>query len=200
AFAKRRIAAECTQAVLLNHACGVQDASEAFTSEAPAMNAVAGVRCCYPVHHGEGKLHRQCVAFYVQRNISWSSELELMGCMPQMATYYDAYRICTALGMRLCFPSDALECCGQGCSAQNQIWTRSPEAESCLDKVFSSYTLPPPFDTSSTSSEPDADRSWAEADPAVLRQREELFLSIHEEARSTVIQWLPDAIPPGRSR
>eukprot|EP00933_Yihiella_yeosuensis_P083271 TRINITY_DN9746_c0_g1_i1.p1 TRINITY_DN9746_c0_g1~~TRINITY_DN9746_c0_g1_i1.p1 ORF type:complete len:629 (-),score=92.68 TRINITY_DN9746_c0_g1_i1:211-2019(-) len=189
ALLQARRSLNCPAAKMLRHSC---DPGAAIIEEAEPDKAWASVRCCWDSKGNPEQNGPRCLNYWVNRNISWGSDQELMGCLPQFATYYDAHRTCEVLGLTLCAVEDVTNCCGLGCAINPVTWVHSPDAEECVKRSLAEFRkfTGLPMETS-MSGDPYTEEIY-------LRKQEESFMSIHEEARSTVVEWLSEISPPSR--
>eukprot|EP00928_Gymnodinium_smaydae_P088208 TRINITY_DN72324_c0_g1_i1.p1 TRINITY_DN72324_c0_g1~~TRINITY_DN72324_c0_g1_i1.p1 ORF type:complete len:265 (-),score=25.27 TRINITY_DN72324_c0_g1_i1:323-1117(-) len=139
-----------------------------------ALSGNAAVKCCWD--------EEVCVPYWVIRNRSFT----LAACLPQQASFFDALRVCKALGAKLCSAEGARNCCGRTCEGGHElIWLASQPAQECVDRVS---TL---RENSRTRPMNTVDSSSGVAYEAVpVEKRPALFLRWHEEARSTRVTWL----------
>lgn len=133
---------------------------------------LAAVKCCASA----GAVY-SCIHAATPRNSSWLQQ-DFANCLPRLATYWDASRICAATNLRLCDASEILDCCGLGCEGQSDVWIQSLAAASCAEHA----------PRASWRSVPTPRPRWPGELP--LEKRKQLFLELHEEAPSTIVEWV----------
>eukprot|EP00930_Biecheleria_cincta_P098293 TRINITY_DN89964_c0_g1_i1.p1 TRINITY_DN89964_c0_g1~~TRINITY_DN89964_c0_g1_i1.p1 ORF type:complete len:122 (+),score=14.52 TRINITY_DN89964_c0_g1_i1:304-669(+) len=119
------------------------------------------------------------------RNRSWAIGPHTVGqCLAHSATYYHARRTCEILDARLPTVEQAVGCCILGCLSLARVWIFS---ESVPANCFQHLASPP---QRRWPQEAGAGERFQETAFQVRKAMAKEFLSIHEEAKSTVVEWI----------
>lgn len=164
------------EARVLLHTCHGQPHERLHWTSA---GGYAGVVCW-------SKKRQWCFSALMPRNRSWAIGQHSVGqCLAHSATYYHARRTCEILDAKLPTVEQAVGCCILGCLSLARVWIRS---ETVPQDCFQPLASPPrqvwPEGPAS------AEEGFEETAFYVRKEMAVKFLSTHEEAKSTVVEWI----------